>query len=287
MNSDNQRRRPQERKRPPTSNYYRSGAGPAGQASPFEAKLNAVSPLKRIWLKTIDILMILVLIFLVFHSLILRSNAKIIVNNTNFSSISNYRDVTNGYLRAVKNNNKLTFDDKGLINTLKTDFPEIDTASVELPVFSQRPVVRIAISPPSFFLKSADKTYILDAAGKAVAYNYQYPRITGLPVIVDQSGFTVSRGKQVLSQHDISFIKDLQAHCEANSIKIKSLVLPASPEEADLYTEDQPYFVKFHLAGDPDIQTGQFLAARHNFAQNNVQPSQYLDVRVSGKIFYK
>lgn len=287
MDKDGRRRRPQQRKRPPTSTYYRSGSGSTKLSSPFEARLNKVNPIKRLWLKTIDLLMIGILLYLIIHSLILRPNAKIITNNTAYSSINNYQDITNSYLRAIKNNNKLTFDDKGLVATLKTDFPEIDTASVELPVFSQRPVVRITISPPAFFLKSADKTYIIDTMGKAVAYNYQFPRIKGLPEIIDQSGYRISRGNQVLSQHDVAFIRDLKAYSDANKISIKSIILPLSPEEADLYTQDQPYFVKFYLAGDPNIQIGQFLAARRNFSQNNIRPTDYLDVRISGKIFYK
>jgi hypothetical protein len=69
-------------------------------------------------------------------------------------------------------------------------------------------------------------------------------------------------------------------------VPIKSLTFPPLAQELDLATEDQPYFVKFYLGGDPLVQAGTFLAARHQFS-SGVKPSVYLDVRVPGKIFYK
>jgi len=41
------------------------------------------------------------------------------------------------------------------------------------------------------------------------------------------------------------------------------------------------------MGGDALVQTGQFLAARKEFDISKKQPPEYLDVRVSGKIFYK
>jgi hypothetical protein len=70
-------------------------------------------------------------------------------------------------------------------------------------------------------------------------------------------------------------------------VSIKSLTLPKSVQELDLHTSDRTYFVKFYLGGDALQQTGQFLAARHQFDITNSQPAEYLDVRVAGKIFYK
>jgi hypothetical protein len=63
--------------------------------------------------------------------------------------------------------------------------------------------------------------------------------------------------------------------------------LPPKAQELDLRASDQSYYVKFYLGGDAMIQTGQYLAARQKFAQTKQQPGEYLDVRVSGKIFYK
>jgi hypothetical protein len=63
--------------------------------------------------------------------------------------------------------------------------------------------------------------------------------------------------------------------------------LPSTAEELDIHTPDRPYYVKFYLAGDALLQTGQYLASRHQFDTTNSQPAEYLDVRIPGKIFYK
>ncbi|MDB5160892.1 MAG: hypothetical protein JWO96_272 [Candidatus Saccharibacteria bacterium] len=275
------------RKRPPTSNYYRSGAGSVGEGSPFEQKVKTVNKLSKFWVRTLDVLLVLLLLYLLIHSLILKPKARVVVNDTSYHSMVNYQDSINNYLGALRNHNKITFSENGVVNALKRDYPEITAAAVELPVFSQSPVVRLQIAAPSFFLSSADKEYLVDASGRAVAYASQYPLVKNLPQIIDQSGYEVSRGKQVLSSRDVSFIKNLVEHSNSSGIKLQSLILPSSPEELDLRAADKSYFVKFYLGGDSDLQIGQFLASRHEFAQKGTNPEQYLDVRVSGKIFYK
>jgi cell division septal protein FtsQ len=276
-----------QRKRPPTSNYYRSGTNTPENASPFEARLNKVNPFKKFWLRAVDVAAILLLIYLLIHSLIVRSPAQVIANDSSYHSATNYQDSVNNYLKALKNHNKITFDENGIVTSLKSAYPEISTAAVELPVFSQKPIVRIHIAGPSFYLKSGEQEYLVDANGKAVAYRWQYPKVIGLPQVIDQSGYSVSRGRQILSSRDISFLRNLIEHCKSNGIPVQSLVLPSSAQEIDLHTTDKRYFVKFYLNGDSDLQIGQFLAARHEFGVKNINPEQYLDVRISGKIFYK
>ncbi|MGH7156635.1 MAG: hypothetical protein ACREGG_00760, partial [Candidatus Saccharimonadales bacterium] len=85
----------------------------------------------------------------------------------------------------------------------------------------------------------------------------------------------------------VGFINTVIAECKHSKVPISSLVLPTTPQELDLHTADQPYYVKFYLGGDVLNEAGQFLAARNHFAQTKQSPSQYLDVRVQGKIFYK
>jgi hypothetical protein len=275
------------RRRPAMSTYYRSGAQANDKPSPFEKRSIRSKRGKKLLIKIADLLAVALLIFLVIHSLIVSNDAKVIASDTSYHTQTNYQDSAKHYIKSLRNRNKVTFDTAAIVRSYQNDYPEVKATSVELPIFSQKPVIRLQISEPSFFLRSGDKEYLIDASGRAVAYSYQYPKVKGLPIIIDQSGFTIKKGQPVLSDDNIAFIKAVLAHCVSNGVKVQSITLPASASEMDLRTSDRPYFVKFYLGGDSAVQIGQFLAARHQFDQKNSQPTEYLDVRVGGKVFYK
>ena len=64
--------------------------------------------------------------------------------------------------------------------------------------------------------------------------------------------------------------------------------MPAAENELDMYLTGQSYYVKFNLADSSPLQeVGTFLAVRQNLQQQGITPSQYIDVRVDGRAYYK
>lgn len=270
----------------PRATYYRSGGRPSGQRSPFEPASHPKQS-SRHWLRLADVAFIVFLIGLLGWSLYLSGHAKVLASDLSYHSLADYKASTARYLEHVRNRNKVTFDDKAISEALRRDYPEIDTVKVELPVFSSTPVVRLNIAAPSFFIRENSVDYIVDSNGRLVAPKSRYPQVKNLPLLIDESGYQARPGLPVIGKPGVEFIKRLISQCRKNHVDIKSMSLPATPEELDLRTADKPYFVKFYLSGDADIQIGQFLAARAQFVRKNIQPTAYLDVRVSGKVFYK
>jgi len=272
-------------RRSPLNTYYRAEAGP-GAASPFSKK----SPKRRIrkyLLGLLDIALLALVIIGIGYSLIIKPQPKVIVNSSSFHSLQTYRAAAATQLRHLNNRNKITFNEGALASALQKQFPEITNVQVELPLFSEQPTIRLTVAAASFFLNSGGQRYIINSSGRAVSVASSLPRFTNLPNIEDQSGFKTTTGSQVLSADSVAFINTVIAECHRAQVPLGSLTLPAIPEELDLRTKDQPYFVKFYMSGDVLSETGQFLAARQHFANNQQPPSQYLDVRVAGKIFYK
>ena len=275
------------RQRPAISKYYQSGAKEAAGTSPFvSARTPKSRRLSKYLVRFIDILLIVGLLFLLVRSMLVSSTPKVVVNDTYYHSLTNYQDSIKKYMRNINDHTKLTFNQDKLVSQLQGDYPEVRAASVELPIFSQQPIIRLQIAPPAFILKSSDQEFVIDAQGRAAGPKNNSPRIRNLQEIIDQTGFKMTQGKQSLSSDNVLFITDLISQLSKSKVPIKQMVLARSPSELDLYTTDESYYTKFYLAGDPATQIGQFLAARHDFAQKNIQPSQYLDVRVSGRIFY-
>jgi hypothetical protein len=265
--------------------YYRR-KDVSGESSPF-ARQEPKRQFRRYIYGTADIVLAGALIFLLIYSLMVTPDAKIQANDFSFHSLSDYRSAVNEQLSHFNDRNKISFDQTGLANALKKQFPEIRSVQIELPLLSQKPTVNLAIDQASFFLDSKGERFIIDSSGRAVAKASKLPKIKNLPVINDNSGFPVSLGRQLLSSNGIDFINTVIAQCRQANINIASLTLPAVPQELDLRTTDQTYYVKFFLGGDALTQTGQYIAARHHFNESHQNPSQYLDVRVAGKIFFK
>ena len=281
------RRSPEPRRRPPTSNYYRSGAASNPSSdSPFKKKAKKSSGVSRFLARFVDIIFVMALLIGLGYSLTVSSNSKIIVNDSFYHSLDNYRDSTKHYLTAIKDSNKISFDENGISNGLMLDYPEIDNVTVELPVFSQQPVIRITVAAPSFILSSGGQRYVIDANGKAIGLISNFRKTSSLPVLTDQSNYPVKVGKAVLSSSDIAFIESVISESDKAGVKIDSLMLPNTPAELDLKPAGKSFLVMFYLPGDSAVQIGQFLAAMHQF-ESGEQPTQYIDVRVAGKIFYK
>jgi hypothetical protein len=279
------RARPAGRQRARINTYYRSENQPGGQ-SPFTNKPTRTGV--RIYLFGIlDIILISIVLAGLVYSLIVSPHPKVLVNSTYFHSLNEYQTQAAKLFGQVKNRDKITFDSQSISEGMRAKFPEITAANIELPVFSEKPTMRISVAQASLRLNSGGQTYIVDSQGVIVNTPGRLRSAADLPLVTDQSGFTARPGSPILNVGAVSFINTLVAQCRAANVKIASLVLPSVAQEVDLKESGQSYIVKFYLGGDSLLQSGQYLAARNRFVQTSKPPAQYLDVRVAGKVFYK
>jgi hypothetical protein len=268
--------------------YYRSGKPAGSSRSPFKkAAPSTKSKARKLFTRFLDVVIVLAIVVGLGYSLLVGSKPDILVNSDAYHPKTTYREAIVKELQNIKNHNKITLDEQSIVKSLQSQFPEIASVQITLPIFSQTPTFRINIASPGFVLSSNGQSYIINSQGVAVASSSNFPSIKNLPVVTDQSGFTIEKGKQVLSGSEVSFINTLIVQCRKANVPIQALTLPPLAQELDLRTSDKPYYVKFYLGGDSKLQAGQFLATRHEFDSTNTQPSEYLDVRVSGKVFYK
>jgi hypothetical protein len=133
------------------------------------------------------------------------------------------------------------------------------------------------------------KEFIISATGIAVAPASKLSNIATfhLLLLTDQSGLTIRLGGAALSSTDIVFIQTVKEQFTAHNLTISSLTLPSASSELDVRINGTSYFIKFNLGTDANQQIGSFLAVRKYLTSNNITPSQYIDVRVLGRAFYK
>lgn len=272
--------------RTPVNTYYSANDRRAGR-SPFQRRAAPGGGRKKLVLGFLDIILVGLLFAGLVYSLIVTPKPKIILNSTAFHSRAEYQIEADKLFSSFKNRNKVTFGQNSVTDGLKKKFPEITSVNVELPIFSQQPTLRLDISKASLRLKSGGSEYIVDSQGVIVSSLASLSYQSELPEVIDQSGFAARPGSRILSASSVNFIRTLNAECKRAGIPLTSMTLPPVAQELDLRAKDQKYYVKFFLGGDVLTQTGQYLAARHHFAAAHDQPSEYLDVRVNGKIFFK
>jgi hypothetical protein len=267
--------------------YYRSAGGAAqDDKSPF-IRSKPKTRVRKYLLGALDFGVLLLFLAIFIYSLIIRPEPKIAANSYTYHPAATYQQAAQEQLKSLTSRNKLTINEDQIIKNLQSEFPEIANARLELPVISQIPTLHLTIAEPALVLKNNKSSYIVSSIGTVVDKAEGFSRSKELPSVEDQADFDLKPGSPAFSRESTSFIVDVWRYTKASNINVASMVLPVRPMELNLKTTDKPYFVKFYLGGDAVLQTGQFVAARNQFEKDGVNPSEYLDVRIQGKIFYK
>src|SRR3990167_2314661 len=268
-----------------TAKYYRTNSTNSSRRSknrPLRPRSHAV------WPSRVGIIVILTatIAFIIWH-LIVGPPAKLTVNDTVYHDKKIYQDYLDGQLRKFFNRNKLTFNAAGLSSDLTKQFPELSQVAITLSFFADNPKVNLTVAKPVLLLSAQTGSYVVNEKGVVVDLEAGFAGSQKLINVSDESGLEISRGKTILNPQAINFINDLNSFLTRHSVPVKSFSLPAKAQELYLYTTDTGYYVKFNLGGNLAAQASQLLAVRNQFTGDGTQPSQYLDVRVQGKAFYR
>ena len=128
------------------------------------------------------------------------------------------------------------------------------------------------------------KQYFVDADGESFDKNYfDIPAVQ----IVDQSGASLQSGSTVVSQRFLGFVGRVVSQARNKGYDISQAVLPPyTTRELDIRTKDGDYLVKLSIDRPVGEQVEDMAVALKHFTDIGRKP-EYVDVRVSGKAFYK
>lgn len=191
---------------------------------------------------------------------------------------------------SVLNRNKLTINVDHLNRQLQDSFPELRSAIVSLPLLGHQPTVYVEAAVPNMVFITADgASYVLDGDGRALLSGSEISSKTkaNLPVVVDQTGLRAKSGQIALPSDSVAFITEVNRQLRAKNITITSMVLPIGGSELDVRIGDVPYLVKFNLRGNAREEVGAYLAVKQSLEAAKTQPRQYIDVRVSQRVYYQ
>lgn len=191
--------------------------------------------------------------------------------------------------KRLLNQTKLTIQADQLSSAIEQLFPEIESASVELPLLGQLPNVVITPASPILVLVTQKGAFYVAENGKTMARSDQVKanQLGSLPTVRDDSGIVPEPGRPALPIQQIETVIELLRLSQAANLELDTVVLPLSPNQVDITVKGSAYSVKFSLTEDPKQGIGALLAVREKFAKENITPTTYLDLRVPDKAFYR
>jgi hypothetical protein len=180
------------------------------------------------------------------------------------------------------NHNKLTIDTSGIATEMQKAHPELESVTVVTPLVGLRPNLYVHVSEPVFTLKQDSSSYILSAAGYITGRGAP----SSLPVVVDETGESVTIAKQLLPSSHVTFMKTIWYQLTKQGVAVESLVLPKGKAfEVDVRLKDKPYYLKFNVTEDATRQGGVAVAVLQQLGDTT--PKEYIDLRVPGRAYYK
>ncbi len=273
--------------------YYNAIPSESRPSSMSEKIINLADkprPVRR--LPTVVALLIILFSFL--YSMTLSRTPSVSLADKNTTSL--YRN-SDEYVEAAKQTlglkmsyrSKLTVNVHEVEESLLAQFPELDAAVLRLPVLGRKPNLVLALSKPSLLLATPTKSYIIDNDGVAVseAGSIALEQRQKLTVIKDESGLSIELGKQIMTSDTIVFINAIKAQLSAQNLNVSQLTLPPSANQLDIRLAGISYTIKTDVAGDAKVQIGGYLAVKEDLERQGITPTNYIDVRVEEKVFYK
>lgn len=237
---------------------------------------------------------VIVLIVCFLYTATLSTNAKVvIVDNTTQSfmqPISVYQDYINKILSSsVMNYSKLSINTDSLAQQMNKEFPELNGVSIIVPLLGRTPMVEIRPSRSIINLTNAQGSFLINQQGNAIIKlnTNQLKSAFNLPVVKDESGLTINLGSQILPLDTISFINTVIDQYKAKNIQIQSITLAAVPYELDVQARGEPYYVKYNLLDNSEYEIGTYFSTLKELSSLKQSPTQYIDVRIPGRAYYK
>ncbi len=252
----------------------------------------------RSWLQKLGLLILMVAVIAsAVNILTLTNQPKIITLNDNksndfLSETSEYESAVKSILsKSLLNRSKITIDTKSISEQMSSEYPELASVSVTVPLLAHRPIVYIEPAKPVLIITTVNGSFVVADSGKAIQQIDNTALIPAykLPVINDESGVKLQVGKEAIAPDHVSFIDTIVKQLNNRKFSITNMKLPPASSELDVSIAGQAYVIKFNLQDNtPRQQAGTFISTVEYLQKmNQPQPAKYIDVRVNGRAYYQ
>ncbi len=207
-----------------------------------------------------------------------------------YRSLEEYSDAASTILeQKLAYKTKFTINTKEIEDALLEKYPELAAVAIRLPLIGRRPTLIVEQKSPILILTTQVKSFIIDEDGIAISELQLLATEAreGLPVVLDQSGLELTIGSQAVTSETVTFVRAVLAQITSQKLSINQLTLPPFANQLDITLKGTQYYIKTDISGDANLQIGTFLAVRDRLRKDGITPTEYIDVRVEERAFYK
>ncbi|MSR68279.1 FtsQ-type POTRA domain-containing protein [Candidatus Saccharibacteria bacterium] len=227
---------------------------------------------------------LVIIVWVVFISSIFRID-RVDVQGPNTELSQKLSDEVNRYLSsAVAGKNWLFLNGADLKDRLQKTFTGQESVIVEKK-FPNRLAVRTGEQKSGIIWQTAGHQYVISVNGQVMA-DTQGQNTQGLVVLTDGSSLPVNIGDRILSREFISFAIKIGDYIKANNLGPEKIYITDTTKELIVKTA-AGYEIKFNTSVDPESQLRSLKAAIDLLSSQGKQVKEYIDLRVSGRAFYR
>lgn len=233
-------------------------------------------------------LLIVITVASVLAGLIYQFTAEVAVTPTPDASIQldvRYAKTIQAYLQA-RPLERLRFlnDTSQLLGYLQANHPEVKNLTPEGNAGFGASRFALSFRRPIASWNMGGQQLYVDEAGVPFKKNYfQTPSVQ----ISDQSGLQATAGQAVASNRFLAFVGQIVGQASQQGYIVTEVIIPPNTtREIDVRLKDISYPIKLSVDRGP-IEQIEDMGRAIRWLQANQQAPQYLDVRSSGRAFYK
>jgi cell division septal protein FtsQ len=178
--------------------------------------------------------------------------------------------------------NLVTLNDDRLGSKLQLADPLLKSVQVRRRWF-HTVIITATLKQPSLGWSSDNQRYLLDRDGTAIGV---LPAGSVLPVVNDGSNLPVKTGTRVTTSRFVAFVGELVPALAANGIGATSLDVKETTLDLSV-TTNKGYRLIFDTGRTVAEEMADLKAVLGLLATQKKTPAEYIDLRVSGKAYYK
>lgn len=165
------------------------------------------------------------------------------------------------------------------------DMPEVESISSDIkPDGIGGAMLRVVFRKPVVLWQTASTRLYVDSSGNSFKLNHHSePAVQ----VVDQTGIQSQDNQVLASDRFIAFIGRVVGRMQDNGLTVSEVILPAdTTRQVQVRATGVDYPIKFSVDRPAGEQAEDAARAIRYLQQNGIIP-EYLDIRISGRAFYK
>ncbi|MDQ5943448.1 MAG: cell division protein FtsQ [Patescibacteria group bacterium] len=241
--------------------------------------------LKKLIRPIIIVVLVLIVLYAVLASSLFKINKIEIVGNQTIDSEDVKSQVSAIITGSSISQNIIFVPSSDIEKQLKKDNYQVADVKISKIPFSTIKVT-ITEQKPSILWKSGNNLSIITENGRGFIGEPNDELKSNLPTVEDLSNLPVKEGDKVVSQEFVKFVNDMYTTLPQNGVEIVGAQIEETTTEITVITKDG-YRIRFDTTRPFSEQLSDLNAVLDSLKQQGKKPTQYIDLRINAKVFYK